>query len=204
MSHLLNSGLVGITDKERSSLNDVYYRWRQTGFLDGLDKDVAIKVSIAFEITALILLLDNKMCDMYYKMTEENAFEEPEYETMIFPIVRRVISGFNEAHEYVTEILGMAKSSFNSMLWKSLRLEKESAIVYFYDVILPNSGDEWHLTRRHKTYYDLKKDSYQRHLSRGGNKGYEEYMPIDVQAEYCAYLARKIENKLREKYEKVN
>ena len=200
MSHILNSRLFG----ETNSIDKIYLFWKNLGLTDGLDYEVALKVSIAFEITALTLLCDNKMCDMYYKMTEENAFEEPEYETMIFPIVRRVISGFNEAHEYVTEILGMAKNSFNSMLWKSLRLEKESAIVYFYDVVLPNSGDEWHLTRRHKMYYDYKKDSYQRHLRRGGKNSYEEFVPFDVHAEYCAYLARKIENKLREKYEKIN
>lgn len=204
MLHILNSGLVGIADKERSSLNDVYYRWKQTGFLDGLNKDVALKVSIAFEITALTLLCDYKMCDMYYKMTGENAFEEPDYEIMIFPIVRRVISGFEDAHEYITEILSMAKSSFNSILWKSLRSEKESAIVYFYDVILPNSGDEWHVNREHKTYYERRKYLYQKYLSRGGNQSYENFIPIDIQAEYCAYVAKKIENKLREKYEKVN
>ncbi len=206
MSYLLNSGLFGITDKDRNSIDHIYNRWKFTGFLDGLEYEVELKVSIAFEILVLLLLSEQKMCDMYYKMTGEIVDEEREFDVFIFPIVRRVISGFNEAHQHVPEILNMVKKEFNSILWRSIKEGRESAIVYFYDVILLNSGDEWHANRVHKTYHELKRHAYQRYLSRGGSnsRSYEEFEAIDTQAEFCAYLARKIENKLREKYEKIN
>ncbi len=207
MLHIINSGLVGITDKEKSSLGDIYYRWKQTGFLDGLEYEMELKLSVAFEILVLLLLSEQKMCDMHYKMTGEIVDEEiHEFDVFIFPILRRVISKFNEAHQYVPEILNMVKKEFNSSLWRALIEERESAIVYFYDVILPNSDSEWHKNREHKTYHDLKRHSYQRYLSRGGSniRSYEEFEAIDTQAEFCAYAATKIENKLREKYGKIN
>lgn len=198
MSHLLNSRLFG----ETNSIDKIYLYWKNSGLIDGVDYEVALKLSVALELLAIMLLADQKMCDMYYKMTGEIVYEEPEFYIMIFPIVRRVISGFEDAHEYVTEIVNIAKKEFSSTLWRSIEAGKESAIAYFYDVILPNSGDEWHVNREHKTYYDLKRRNYERYGHM--REGYIEFVPIDVQAEYCAYLARKIENKLREKYGKIN
>lgn len=204
MSFLGNIGFVAIIDKEKNSVDNIYKRWKQTGFIDGLDMDVAVKVSIAFEITAFMILYELKVSDMRYKMIGETADENPNFDNMIFAIVRRVISGFNKSYEHVTEIINMSRSGFNSELYKSLRIEKEAAIIYFYDTILPASGDEWHMNRENKRYKDFKKNHHQKHLSRGGNRSCEDFVPFDVQAEYCAYLARKIENKLREKYEKIN
>jgi hypothetical protein len=200
MSHFLNSRLFG----ETNSVDKIYLFWKGSGLTDGLDKKLALQVSVALEIAALMLLADQKMCDMYYKMTGEIVDDEYDFHSVIFPIVRRVISGFNEAHEHVPEIINMAKKEFNSVLWRSLKSERESAIVYFYDVVLPNSGDEWHQNREHKTYYERRRYLYQKYLSRGGNRNYEDFVPIDIQAEFSAYVARKIENKLIEKYEKVN
>lgn len=202
MSHLLNSRLFG----ETNSIDKIYLYWKNSGLVDGLDYEVALKTSVALELLAIMLLADQKMCDMYYKITGEIVYEEPEFYTVIFPIVRRVISGFEDAHEYVTEIVNMTKMEFNSILWRSLREGRKSAVVYFYDIVLPKSGCEWHQNREHKTYHELKRHSYQRYLSRGGSnsRSYEEFEAIDAQAEFCAYVAIKIENKLREKYGKIN
>jgi len=202
MSELFRSGLIGISDRDKNSLDHILIRYMNLGFLEGLDSGVAVKVAVGFEIAALILLSEEKMCDMQYKMTGEITHEDNEFGIVIFPIIRRIISGFEDAHEHVPEIFGMIKKEFNSVLWMSIKEKKESAIVYFYDTVLPESGDEWHMNRPHKTYRELKNS----HFKKFGyflKKDYEDYIPIDLQAEFCAYVAKKIENKLRKKYEKL-
>jgi len=55
MSELLNSGRFGILDKDRISNHYIFNRWDEYGFLEGLDKEVAMKVALSYEITSHFL-----------------------------------------------------------------------------------------------------------------------------------------------------
>lgn len=207
MSYLLDSGKVGTLDKSRNTNSHIFVRWKELGFLDGLDEDTAMKVALSYEIAANMMLMDGKIYDMYFKINEDIIDDDGIVDTVIFPIIRRIVSKFVDAHKYVPEIVNMVKKEFETSLWKSIASGSETAIAHFYDNVLPIWSSH-HKERKHKDYHDFKKYMYKRHVEkcreyRRNIESYEDFIPIDLEAEFCAYVAERIENIIRE-YERVN
>jgi len=210
MSELLTSGRIGrigILDKKRNSNKHIYDRWKNSGLLDGLDKELGIKVSLSFEIAANFLMMEGVMYNIHFKSTGEVYEEDGKYDLVIFPIIRRIVSIFPEAHKYVPEIMIMANTELNTTLWKSIVSGNEKAMIYFYENVLPKWSD-YHKKRKHKYYHDFKKEMYEKHLEHfryGGAKGaksYEDFSPFDWEAEFCSCVADKIEKIIKEHVKK--
>lgn len=81
MSELLKSGKVGYC----SSIEETLEIWSKTGLLDGLTHLMEIKVAVALENAAKILLLD--------KSSYETNFE---FDVLVFPVIRRCMSGIEQ------------------------------------------------------------------------------------------------------------
>jgi len=202
MSQLLNSNKVGILDKSRNSNNHIYDRWKSFGFLEGLDDEIAMKVALAFEIASNILLMEGKMMDIYFKETGNIADDNERVETVIFPVLRRIIGKTPEAHEYVPEILNMTKKEYSTTLCKAVYSGNESAQVYLFEKVLPK-WSSWHKDRKHKTYEEYKREKYDQYSERCMRNGralesYERFAVTDWEAEFCACMAEKIEKTIIE------
>ena len=206
MIYLLKSGRIGIVDTGHNCVCNVHQRWMDTGFLEGLEFYKSIKVAVAYEIVAQTLIAEELMFKMYSDISGENMYEDDNrFQTVIFPIVRRTITAYPNAHKYVPEIIGMAKVEYGTQLCMALYSNDESAIEHFYNNILPK-WSEWHKDRKY-SYKELKENTYRKYLNRinigrssEDAQSFEGFIPVDYEAEFCAYVASKIENMLREKY----
>lgn len=76
MSSLLNSGLVG----HGGTNEEIIKKWADTGLLEGLEASEKLKVAICMDRAAELILNSRK----YAKFP---------YDTVIFPVIRRVITG---------------------------------------------------------------------------------------------------------------
>jgi hypothetical protein len=207
MSHLLDSGRVGIVDKGFRNLERIYDNWMRLGFLDGIEDDeVAAKAAVSFEIAALMLLTERKMADIYFKLTG-NIVDADEVtkrvETVLFPIIRRVIVVYPKAHEHVDDIVSLTKGAYDMALCKAIYNDDKSARIYLFEHILPK-WSKWHRDREHKTYDEYKKHLYEKYVQRCYDRGsipveFEEYPGLDWEVEFCAAVAERIEQILREK-----
>ena len=201
MSYLLNSGQVGILDKSRNSNFYIHERWKNTRLLEGLDVEVSMKVALSYEIVANILLMEQKMIDIHFKNTGESIDEDARFDTVLFPVVRRTIAMIPEAHEYVPEIVNMLKKEYNTTMCRAIYSGNENAIAYFYDKVLP-VWSSYHKDRKHETYQEYKREMYEKRNERGFVRdkhiSYEDYMPMDWEAEFAACVADKIAITIRE------
>jgi len=198
MSHLLNNGQVGGLDKSRRSNSHIYDRWERLGFLEGLDRELGMKVSLSYEIAAQIMLMEGKAMDIHFKNTGNVVDDNNRVETIVFPVIRRVLSMFPEAHKYVPEIVNMLKKEYETTLCKALYSGNEGAMIYFYEIVLPK-WSKWHKDRKHKYYHDFKKEKYGEYLRKSGNTpSYEFFEPMDWEAEFTACMSDKIEISIRE------
>jgi hypothetical protein len=202
MSELLNSGRVGIIDKERNSNKHIFDRWEQFGFLEGLDSSVSMKVALAFELTANILLMEGLSCDIRFKITGDIFDDNSKFETAVFPIVRRIVGRTPEAVDYVPEILNMAKKQYKTTLSKGVHSGDERCIAYFFNNVLP-TWSQYFRENKYKDYESYKFSKYREYADRCIKRG-GEVLPfasfgfIDWEAEYCAALAEKIETEIKE------
>lgn len=209
MSNLLDSGIVGVLDKNRNSVSHIYDRWKHIGYLDGLDFELAVKVSVSFEAAAHILLMKDKISDIHYKYTGEIMDDDSEIShritIVLFPLIRRVIQMLPEADKYIPEIVTMVKKEYNTSLCKYLYAENENFIAYFYE----NLSIKWNFKdRKHEKYKDFKKDAYEKYFTKSNAnnnyliKSYEEFIPMDIEAEFHVYVANKIEQTIRKHIKK--
>ena len=202
MSHLLNSGQIGILDKERNSNYHIHYRWEQLGFLEGLDESLSMKVALCYEVATNILLMEGKSCDIRFKMTGEIFDDDNRIATVIYPIIRRIVSKTPEACDYIPEIINTSKKHYNTTLCKALYDGDERYIRHFFNNILPK-WSKYHRKREHHSYYEYKKAMYEKHVIRKSSYGqnvqtYEYFDCMDIEAEFTAAMADKIETDIKE------
>lgn len=109
MSELLKSKIVGSLEEDRSSNEEIYYRWLNSGLLEGLDKQEAFRVALAMEIVGNLMLIEDKSCDIMHDITGVNFHENSRFETVIFPIISRIVRKTPKAIEFIPEIINDAK-----------------------------------------------------------------------------------------------
>jgi len=166
-----------------------------------------MKVTVALELTLNIVLMEYKSCDIHFKMTGDIFDNESRYETVIFPIIRRVIGKTPGAVDYVPEILNMAKKYYNTTLSRGIYEEDERCVIYFYNNILP-AWSNYHRDNEYKNYDEFKVGCYTRHVERCRQRGvdiqpFDVFKFVDWEVEYCAALAEKIEREIKEHINKL-
>jgi hypothetical protein len=204
MSQLLNSGRVGSLDKDRNSNEFIYHRWKDSGLLEGLDTELALKVALSMEIGANIILMENKSCDIIHKITGDVFHSDGRFDTVVFPIIRRIVARTPEAAEFIPEIINDAKKHYSSNLWLRISEGDERYIRHWFNNILPKWSSYHREKREHKDYDDYKKYMYEKHKERAYQgrytmRSYEDFECVDIEAEFCAAMAEKIESEIREK-----
>jgi hypothetical protein len=207
MSELLRSGRVGNIDKYRNSNDNIYNSWKASGLLDGLDRSVCFKMAIALELTANIILMEEMSCDIMCDIDGRVFKENERFSTVIFPIVRRILSKTPEALEYIPEIINMSKKHYNTPLSRAVHDGNENYLEHFYNKVLPK-WCEHHAEREHKDYDSFKKAIYEKHVQVSNDLGqtpepFSIFKCIDWEAEFCAALAEKIETEIKEHINKL-
>lgn len=205
MLQLLSSRQVGTLDKDRSSNKYIYDRWKDSGLLVGLDREVTMKVVLAMEIGAEIILMENKSCDIISKITGDIFYYDSRFDTVIFPIIRRIIGITPEAIDFVPEIINEVKKYYKTPLAKVIheRDVPERHLEYLYNNVLVK-WSKHHRESEYKNYEEFKKGVYNEYVKKQQNWG-KEIEPFDAarfvdwEVEYCAALAEKIETEIREK-----
>lgn len=205
-------GFLDRFNRKIFSIEKIEREWEQSGLLDGLESGVSTKVAISLELTAQILIVESEMSDLHDKIQGIAPKDIDDYyrriDTVIFPIMRRVVVRFNEGYKYVPEIVSMVKGEFDTKLWKAIYEEDESAIEYFYNVILPK-WSTWHQEREHQTYKEFKKATYEKYLDRQRKydsniiQNFESFIPMDYEAEFAACVADRIEIELRKRHKEL-
>lgn len=193
--------MVGVLGKDRGSNAYILDRWHQTGLLEGLVGEFAMKVALSYEIATHFLLMEQKAEDICFKMTGEViSYSNGGIDTVIFPIIRRIVSRTPEASEFVPEIINMSKGYYNSNLWRMVSTGDERYIRYLYNNILPK-WTKYHKERDYKDYDDLKERMYEKQKKRNNRwsvGSYEEFIPLDWEAEFCSAMAERIETDIKE------
>lgn len=204
MSQLLNSGKVGTLDKDRMSNKHIQDRWKNIGLLDNIDEDTSVMVALAMEVAANFMLMERISCDIMHNINGAIFNENNRFETVVFPIVARIIRKTPEAVNFIPEIINDAKKQYNTPIAKVIHEKEvpERHLKYLYDNILIKWA-KYHKSR-YKNYEEFKKGVYNDYVKRQQNWG-REIEPFDAnrfvdwEAEYCAALAEKIETEIREK-----
>lgn len=205
MSHLLNVYSFRSRNGKAKSIEEIVRYWDDIGFLQGLDYEMKKKVGAAIEVAAQILVMEGEFNDFYSRMLNEEQ-DYDYYQTATIPIVRRVVTGFPEAHKYVPEILGMIKGEYASNLFKSMMEGDESAIEYYFNYKLPRLSKYWR-ERKKQTYKEFKQELYDKHVEKYAANGMaprrtiDDYPCIDWEAEFVAVTAEIIEIELRKRTE---
>jgi len=100
--------------------------------------------------------MDYKHFDMVHEITGRVIEINEKLDTVIFPIIRRIVSKTPEAADYIPEIINTCKKHYNSPLAKAIYTGEERYMKYLYDVVLPK-WSSYHRDREHKDYDDYKK-----------------------------------------------
>ena len=96
MSELLNSGYI--RNSRPLKEEDIIKKWKDIGFLDGLDYEMRARVALGMEVAAQMLIIEGMIEDLDNKLSEKESDDHKYYETIMFPIVRRVVTGCPEAY----------------------------------------------------------------------------------------------------------
>lgn len=98
---------VEATDEGKAKIDKCVERWSAIGFTKGLEKEMARRCSFAFEQMAYYLLHVN-----------EDDMLKGDYETVVFPIIRRTVTVLDDADSFSTEKLieWSKKVSFEEIL----------------------------------------------------------------------------------------
>lgn len=125
MSNLLNSGRVGIGEKTEEQIVEI---WANTGLLDSNNEEVRLKTALLYEKVASILLSMGN----YYTYNSR-------IDTVIFPIIRRVVSEIYRTVEDKDRRIGMIQLLEGEHILKRASAMLDDAIS-FYEKHLTSSN----------------------------------------------------------------
>jgi hypothetical protein len=159
MSELLNSGMVGFAKSNNLSSEQIVTNWTQSGLLEGLTGATKTKVALVMEETAQIMLSFRDYANI-------------SYETIVFPIIRRVISGI-ERGDYDFVFPGKPKPNVIPQTYD----EVKDGLIDLIDgkVILSQVSRLWPLSL--EFFYKIYDDK-----------------EVDIEAEAAAFVAERIEH----------
>lgn len=186
MSEILN--LYG-RSPEAEKINQVVHLWRNTGLLYGLNKSEAEKVAVCFELAAKMMLIREDIDKISMNMINKYTFDDSEiFASVIFPIIRRVISFESEAYKYFPEMFSSIYKHMNSVLAIGVNTGNEECRRYFYDNKVIDHTRRKGYKPRFNSYDEMQRESYLKH-------GGESLM--DWEAEYVAYVSDVVIDEIR-------
>lgn len=201
MSALLRSGKF---NPKMNRLSDVYIynNWKDVGFLEGLDRETGSQVAICLEVAVHILLFRYDMWDVSSKLTGElYDYKYDGFDTVIFPIMRRVATKIKNPMQHASEIFLLAEQEMNKEFSLKVIDGDEACCKYFYDKICIEGGyySKQNWQPKYKNYNELVEGKMKQYKERDIEfRGIPSL--LDWEAEYVAYVADIIIDKINNKY----
>lgn len=123
-------------DAYRGGIGSNLKFWDDSGLLEGLDMEMKVKLAYSMTFAAEMIYLRKELVPRVMRNCDNDFYfyESESFETVIFPIIRYVVTKHDDAYKYIALIFKMAMEKLNSEYYIGVTEGDENYRRHYLDV----------------------------------------------------------------------